>query len=207
MLTEVRVGPIVATDGAPAPARAGKTGELIVGDAHGRYHEAVVRGNVFTAANQASTTFTLFGTTAATGFTLANPTGSGKYLSLLSVGYAKVTAAAAAIESLVISAGINQNITAHTVALTVANMLIGSSNASVAKADASSTLPAAGVIIYAFQSPSVSATATTGVPPVTVVDFGGLIIVSPGSFIQLAAGFTNTLAGIAHMVWEEVAII
>src|SRR5262245_7044390 len=98
MLAEGRVGPATLSDGNPREIRLGKTGEIIVGDAHGRYYESVVRGNVFTAANQASATFTLFGTTTATGYILSNPSGSGKNLIVLQIAYAKVTAAAAAIE-------------------------------------------------------------------------------------------------------------
>jgi hypothetical protein len=68
------------------------------------------------------------------------------------------------------------------------------------------TLSAAGVIIAAFHSPSVSATATTGVPPVTSWDVAGAIVIAPGAWIQVAAGFTNTLTGIVGAMWEEVSI-
>lgn len=206
MIAEGRVGPATLGDGTLREVRLGKTGEAVTVDAHGRYHEAVSRGNVFCAANQASTTFTLFGTTTATGFILANPTGSGKNLSVLQIGYAKVTAAAAAIEQLVLSASYSSQTLSSLTALTTRCAIIGNSSTGVGVAYSAATLSAAGVIIAAVQSPSVSATATTAVPPVTVVDVAGGLIIAPGGWLQLAAGFTNTLAGIAHMVWEEVAV-
>jgi hypothetical protein len=156
------------------------------------------------ACNQASTTFTLFGTTTATGFILYNPASSGKLLSVLNIGYTKVTAAAAAIESLVISAAYASQTLSSLTALTSRCALVGSNATGVGVAYSAATLSAAGVIIYAIQSPSVSATATTGIPPVTSVDVAGQIVIAPGAWIQIAAGFTNTLAGIAHAVWEEV---
>ena len=53
MLSEVRTGPITTGDGAVNPQRADKTGATVTTDAHGRYFEGTLRGNVFAAANQA----------------------------------------------------------------------------------------------------------------------------------------------------------
>src|SRR5713101_3850258 len=109
------------SDGPQSAIRGGKTGEAIVSDAHGKYYEAVYRGNVFAAANQAAQTYTLFSVTTATGLILSNPSGSGKNLSLLEVGFMPAAAAAAAISMMCLSAGISQNVTTHTAALTIAN--------------------------------------------------------------------------------------
>lgn len=197
------VGPVTKSDGSSARLRMGRTGEAITGDAHGRYHEAVSRGRVFMAANQSSTTFTLFGTTTATGFLLSNPASSGKNLSVLQIGYTKVTAATTAIEQLVLSGAYSAQTLSSLTALVTRCALVGSNATGVGVAYSAATLSAAGVIIAAIQSPSVSATATTAIPPVTIVDVAGSIVIAPGAWLQLAAGFTNTLAGIAHMMWEE----
>lgn len=203
MINELKVGPFPAADATQITARGDRTGATVVADAHGRYHEGTSRNTTFMAANQASATFTLFGNTTATGFILFNPTGSGKILSVLNIGYTKVSAAAAAIESLVLSGAYAGQTLSSLTALTTRCALVGSNATGVGIAYSAATLSAAGVIIYAFQSPSVSATATTAVPPVTSVDVAGQIEIAQGAWVQLAAGFTNTLAGIAHMVWEE----
>lgn len=206
MLLEGQVGPpgSAAGDGVSKAFRLTKTLGQVVGDAHGRYHEGASRGNVFMACNQSSTTFTLFGTTTATGFLLANPSNSGVNLSVLNVGYAKVTAATTAIEQLVISGAYSAQTLSSLTALSTRCALVGSNKTGSGIAYSAATLSAAGVIIMALQSPSVSVSATTAIPPVTLWDVAGMIVVAPGAWIQLAAGFTNTLAGIAHMVWEEV---
>jgi len=92
-----RVGPQTNNDGATPQARLTKFGSLLTDQAEGRYYEETYRGNVFFASLQASTTFTLFGTTTATGLILSNPAGSGKNLVLLQVAYALVVAATTAI--------------------------------------------------------------------------------------------------------------
>ncbi len=205
MINELKVGPQVVTDGSQIVARGGRTGEQVVADAHGRYQEAVLRGNVYTACLQASTTFTLFGTTSATGFILSNPAGSGKNLSILQIAYARVTAESAAIEQLVLSASYAGQTLSTNTAISVRNMLVGNAAVGVAAPYSISTLSAAGVIIAPFAVPSVSATAAVNASPICMVDYGGSIVVQQGAWLQLAAGFTNTLAGIASMTWEEVA--
>ena len=45
-----RVGPQTGADGSSGPIRQGRTLEMMTADAHARYQEAVVRGNVFTAS-------------------------------------------------------------------------------------------------------------------------------------------------------------
>lgn len=184
--------------------RGDEGGVGIVGDAHGKYYEACARGKVFTACNQSSTTFTLFGTTSATGFILSNPAGSGVNLSILQIGYARVTAESAAIEQLVLSGAYSAQTLSSLTALTSRSMLVGSNATGSGIAYSAATLSSAGVIIAPFQTPSVSATATTSIPPHAIVDYGGSITIAPGSWLQIAAGFTNTLAGIASMTWEEV---
>ncbi len=200
-------GPVQSSDGAQGGGiRIGRSNESIVGDAHGRYHEAVSRGNVFCAANQASATFTLFGTTTATGFILANPAGSGKNLSVLQLGYARVTAESAAIEQLVLSASYAAQTLSSLTALVSRSMLVGNQASGVGIAYSAATLSAAGVIIAPFMVPSISATAPLNNGPLAVIEYAGSIVIAPGGWLQIAAGFTNTLAGIASAVWEEVAI-
>src|SRR5712692_1511059 len=202
---QAQVGEQQLADGSPTVVRTTRSSATKIAARHATFHEAVFRGNVFVAANQAGTTYTLFSATTATGLILSNPQNSAKALAVWDTGYELVLAAAASVSALCLSAGANQNVTTHTTPLTIANCLIGSGNASIAKADGAATLPAAGVIVYAFHAPSVSATATTAVPPVATLDLSGKFIVAPGSFIQLAAVGTAPAASsvVGHLIWEE----
>ena len=203
MLTEIRTGPIITADGAFSPKRSDKSGAMVVQMAHGDYQEAVVRNNVFSASNQASAVFTLFGTTTSTGFALFNPTGSGKNLVLLNVGYVRAIAMTTNIEQLVLT-GSSTLTHSSTTALTIVNNFIGGSGTSVAAAYSATTLSAAGTIRCMLQAPSVSATATVGIPPVIMWDVQGLFVLAPGSTLYLASGLTNTQDGMVSMIWEEV---
>lgn len=169
----------------------------------GRFEEALRTGQLFSAANQAAATYTLFGSTTATGLALSNPAGSGKLLSVVSIGFMKVAAAGAAIENLVISVGAMGGSYAHTTPLTVQKNRVGGNEVAVGLVDASFTLTAAGTIIAPFWSPSVSATATTGIPDEALVMIDGLYGILPGFFLQLAGGFTTTPSGLGSISWRE----
>lgn len=87
-----RIGLQNAGEGVSGPSRLGRNLELITGDAHGRYHEAVRTQNVFSLCLPLTATGiaagNLVGATAAAAvqFALWNPIGSGKLLSLLKFG-------------------------------------------------------------------------------------------------------------------------
>jgi len=170
----------------------------------GRYEGAARQGLVFSAGNQGATTFTMFTNNTATGLVLSNPTGSGRLLSVLGVSFQKVAAASAQIENLGLSVGTGA--VTHTTPLTVASTNVGKTvTTGVGLCDAAATI-VAGVYAMPLFTPSASATATTAIPPISFVDIGGLFVVSPGSFIQLAAGFTNTVSGTAAFFWREIEI-
>src|ERR1043165_4937043 len=100
MIMEGQVGPRQSLGpGSENTIRTGATGEVIVAQGHGVYHEAVSRGNAFASANQTGVTTQagLSGTTPA--LTLYNPAGSGVLASVLwiSVTFTVAFAAAAAI--------------------------------------------------------------------------------------------------------------
>ncbi len=94
MLNEGRVQTtdLVVSDGVTIAQRLGKTGETFVADAHGKYYDAVRRGNCYIGASKS---FTVTATTdispipATTGRSLLgvfNPTSSGKNLFILKIG-------------------------------------------------------------------------------------------------------------------------
>src|ERR1043165_1466041 len=137
----LRVGPVSQADGTLPQARAGKEGQLVVGQAHGKYCEPTIRGSVYSAQTAASGVApgTSIGTTGA--FTLSNPIGSGKRLIVqnLGMGYISGTLGAGVVHILT-----NNNPTAAAptgTAITPTNMDLGAANNSVAKPLTTSTLP------------------------------------------------------------------
>lgn len=206
MIYEGVVGPAIASDGTIGTARFTKDLSQRVADAHARYHEMVYRGNVWMAANQAGSAVTNLAASA-TGFILSNPASSGKLLVLVEIGIVQTSAAAAAANAGVqLAANVNPIAAAvvHTTPLIVRNALLGSSATGVGLADSSSTLPVAPVAIMNLWQPSVSATATTAIPPVIVIPIDGKIIVGQGCAVSLSA--LSALSVAAHMIWEEVSI-
>lgn len=206
MQTEGLVGPRVLTDGSDAVTRLDRSGAAVVADAHGRYHEATRRGNVFTTANQAGKALTPFATSSTTGFVLLNPANSGVVLSLLEILFLQTSTAAATASAFVALCGSVANSTMFTGqsgALTSRSAVVGSSSQGAGLAY--DTVTAKGTtdnIVRPIWQPSVSATATTGIPPAIKDDVGGLVQVLPGNWIAMSA--SSALSGITAMTWEEV---
>lgn len=175
-----------------------------VSDTHARYQEAVLRGNVYLASAQAGIAVTALNATA-TGFILSNTAGSGVNLVLWEVGFVQ-TSTAATTANAAVGLAANVNIVAaaviHTTPLTVRNALLGGPSKAQGLADSSATLPASPVLIVNLWQPSVSASATTAIPPVVIWACDGKIILTPGTAVSLTAA--SALSGIGHMVWEEV---
>lgn len=180
------------------------SGALRVAEGHGRYLDSVLRGRCFLAANQTGSAVTNLNATA-TGFILINPIGSGFYLSLLHMGFQQTTAATTAVNSLLLAFGaVSATAVTGLTSLTVRNLPLGVNGIGVGLAASAATLPAAPVGVMNLWAPSVSATATTGIPAPIVFDLGGLITIAPGSTLSIST--LNALTGASHMVWEEVPV-
>lgn len=205
-MSDVQIrGPIYGASGTPAPFTAGHSAGQRTQDAHARFMDAVLRGNVFMAANQAGAALSnLSGT--CTGFALTNPAGSGKLIVLWRVGLMQTsTAATTANAGVQLAANINTVAAAvvHGTPLVVRNALLGS-QIGVGLADGACTLPAAPVAIMNLWQPSVSATATTAIPPVIDINIDGAIVLQPGTAVSLSA--LSALSVAAHMIWEEISL-
>ena len=91
MLIQGQVGQTAALDGTQTNLRQGRTGEIILSQAHGRYYEQTSRGQLFTLTLSATTTGIAAGNllnaaaAASTQFALWNPVGSGYNLSITKV--------------------------------------------------------------------------------------------------------------------------
>src|SRR3990167_8086524 len=84
MLNEILVGSQNNSDGVVAKARGFKEGGQIVGELHGRWYEAALRGNLFMAYTViAGVALPVAAATLNSKFTLHNPAGSGKNIELV----------------------------------------------------------------------------------------------------------------------------
>lgn len=208
MILEGKVGPRRLSDGAEGQIRFGRDSELVVGQAHGKYYESVLRGGVFAGATAAAGVApgTAIGTT--TPYTLANPAGSGKNLVVLRVtmGYVSGTLGAGLV---VYAANINPVAAAVTgTAITVTNLLLGSRQAGVGLAFTTATVPANPTILRPFCILDAAlATSVVGARQI-VEDVDGEFVIAPGCALSLqgiAAAGTSPLV-MFGMTWEEVSI-
>lgn len=202
MDNNLKVGPQKTSDGSSIVARGGRTGETMTADTHGRYMEAVLRGNVFIASNVAAQAVSVALTTTYTGLCLSNPLGSGKNLVLLGVQYA-ITVAEVAVASQHLIGAFSPTAVTHTTPLAapgIQNAFIGAGNASIAKVDSAATIPTPN---YLFSLRSGFTAGALGGPGMGAwVDLGGSIILPPSSFV--AIGALTAITGFGSMIWEEV---
>ena len=207
MLAETKVGPRVAADGAILETRSEKSGAIVTADAHGRYQEAVLRGNVFFACNQAGIATGAGLATAAKNMTLYNPLGSGKNLVLLEITAAITVAPAAYPGSIMLAANLPTPTVpaapATATAETVQNALLGSASGA-AKVYNTCTLAAAPVAIRNFASAAWITTGTTTSMGVVKDEVAGAIILPPGCYVSIMATAAVTLQ--CSMTWEEVPV-
>ena len=197
-----RVGPATFADGSPCQERMDKTGAQVTTDGHGRYNEAVYRGNVFIAATQAAVTFSAgLTTTTCVGLILSNPPGSTKNLSLLQVEF---TNTGTVVGTVGISAfPYSATAIPHTTALTPVNALLGSSVNPVGKADSGSTsTPSTPVVVKPLFTVLTTNTAVSGAA--CLYDLGGSIIIAPGTAIGVLASAAVT--GFVGATWEEIPL-
>ena len=197
-----RVGKILAALGSTNPLRSDERGALIVADGGGKYAEAVLRGNVYTACNDAAKAVTAAHATC-TGFVLYNPITSGKYLSILNIKVA-LASSPAAQAAVALGACVVPTATAPATntAIVVYNALVGRVAGNAGQAYSISTLPLAQVCIRALAS-GVTATGAVNFPPMVDDDVAGAVIIVPGCLVALTA-ITTAISVVASMTWEEI---
>lgn len=199
-------GPVQRADGVLGAVRGGKTGEMLVGQAHGKYYEAAVRGRLHyshCAARAMSAP-----ATSAIGNIIWNPPGSGVNLVFTQYNIIYLVTDADALE---VDFCYSPQ-TAVPGSVTVANAsgpcLVGPAGTptSAAKAYAIATITTAAIPIRALMEIG-DARLTLG-PRNCSGDLEGSIIIPPGYLASLhtiaaagTAGVTSTL------FWEEVPIV
>lgn len=206
MIVEIQAGPRFVADGSENKMRGGRTGEIITSDAHGRYHEAVSRGNVWVAANTAAQATSTSSATA-TGLILTNPAGSNRLLSILDITVGVGAAVAAAFE-----VGLFANVASQTQAavvqttpITPRNALIGSGQIGSGLAASAATLPAAPTHIRTLLA-SGWVTATAQSIEVIKDEVAGAICLLPNTAVSIQS-VVGTQSIIASITWEEIQYV
>lgn len=199
------VGPKSLTTGSTnAEQRIAATGGQVVCDAHGRYHEAAARGNLYMASMQAGAALGTALTATAVTFTLYNPANSGVIISLLNCALA-ITSAPAGSAALVYA--INNNPVAaapgSVTALAVRGMPLGNAGVGKALAYSAATLPAIPVVAKALAT--ILATGSTAGMQIND-DVAGAILLGPNSAVTIQ-NIGTACNGIVSMIWEEIPLL
>lgn len=205
-----RLGP-----GSPGRNRAGQTGGLVTQDAHARFQEAVLQGNVWIGSNASGTPVTTQAGVSATtpALVLYNPINSPVNLVLWEFGCV-FTAAPAAAAAVMLAYNMPSKTGAPLAPITttlasITNAMIGwntqavnLSNGGWGQCYAISTLSAAPVAFrYCFGT--TGAAAISGMTGIDHID--GAVIVPPGVAISVQA--SSAAAVLCHFMWEELLII
>lgn len=200
------VGPQTRADGNLAPIRAGMTGEMITGNAHGFYSEQSSRGGIFCASTGVAGVAPGTALSTTPPMVIWNPVGSGKVLSILRVGFGFIsgTLGAGALEYAYVPGQVAAPTTGTE--LTVQSNRIGAKGACVGRAFQGSTVVATptalkpGIILTALTT----STATNPAPAFDQID--GMITVPEGVafVVQGVAGAGTSPLGQISVEWEEL---
>ena len=215
MILEGRVGPATLQDGALREARLGKSGEIAVTDAHGRYHEAAIRGATFSLVLTATTTGVAAGNivgaaaAATTQFALWNPVSSGRNLVLLKFGMGIISGTPGAgpmFHSLIVSTVP----TVASVGTALNNFVNGPAPAAKYVASAAGTAFTGGSALQTLRIADFTSTATAAasvgeLKAIEILD--GDIVLPPvtGWVPTWGAAGTSLLNGYS-ITWEEVPV-
>lgn len=223
MLLNAQVGPTVNADGSNPVLRQTKTGELAVGDVHGRFYEQCYRGNIYTGG--ISNTALASTNAIATGVTssatpvigLYNPSTSSVNLVILQATIVISTAVASGVNPggfmWVYSTGNTAVSTGSTPINTKTLVAAGSSAKFFAVSTALTGLTNSLAVLKAcsIQPYNITGAATnvTGFIANPVDNVDGSIIVPPGGVVgimnQLSTNAANPSVSVG-IIWEEVAV-
>lgn len=206
-MSDYPVGPRVLADGT-AGGRAGTTGEIVVGHAHGRYAEASCRGNVILGSTAAAGVAPGTALSTTPPLCLWNPLNSTVMLSVLkaSLGYVSGTLGAGTI--------VYAYVTGQTAVPTGGTELqpnngLVSPIAGAGRLFQGSTVSATPTILYGTGWSLTALAAASAVTPALLQDEpSGLLCVPPATALVLqgiAAAGTSPLV-IFGLAWEEIPV-
>ncbi len=200
------VGPITGQDGSSPPIRQGRTGEMNVGDAHGRYNEAVARGNVFSLSVAAAGPTAYVGAAGGTPLlAFYNPAGSGKNCSLLMVNVAvAVTAGTAGLGDFELWAG--PSVLPTGTLVSPVNQLSLAASGSIAKGVSNTAITSSTALTNNFPvAVYYWATAASAFMAPGVFDIAGALVAAPGNMIALGLSVLPASTTVScSLIWEEI---
>lgn len=174
---------------------------VIVAQGGGVYEHNALDGDIFYAANQTATTWSVALNTTHTGLVVYNPVTSNKNIVIIKVGFA-LSVAPVGIASIGLFGGYSgTGILTHTTPLTPASTTIGRPTG-YGGADAAATLVGTPTWLMPMMGGF-----TAGALPSTsmsVVDIGGSIIVPPGAYCGIGA--LTAVVGFGAIFWKEISI-
>jgi hypothetical protein len=209
MSMQGRVGEVVGQDGGIQPIRLGRKGATVKHDAHGKYQEAVMRGNVyFVSSANVSPTAYIGASNGTPLLNIRNPNASGKAIVILaaSVGIYTVSTAAGVGDfafycypNATLNTGTKTNPVNALTFLASGSSAYAYVNVALTNSTAYNFLMA--IATYYFSN----ATPTGAVLGVNFIDLGGIIVILPNN--EVALGFsvvpTSTTVNFA-VFWEEI---
>jgi hypothetical protein len=211
-LNQTQVGAQNNSDGATIAQRAGKQGDAIVSELHGRYFEQNYRGNVYGISVAAAAAITAYtgGAAGTPMIAVYNPVTSGKNLSLISANYANVVAASAAGtatfglyygKTAVVTATANATPYNQASLLQAGSVMSGFTNTALTAGSAATSVMPLGSYYWA------TAAGATLVTQVSPAELAGQIVIPPGGFVALGGSAALTSATwIGALIWEEVPV-
>jgi hypothetical protein len=189
--------------GARTPIRLGEQGEVITGDYHGKYYEAVKAGRMFYACNPALQVFSVGLTTTYTGLCVSNPAGSGVDLVMKQASYAHSAVPASVSCIFLIGGHTAAGVVTHTSALAAGARsckLDGLGGKALVDEECTIVSP---LYIMPIMSSVTTASLPTGTSP-SLLDLDGSLVVPPGGWVAIVGDLVVT--GWAGFIWEEVPI-
>ena len=208
MIFQGQVGPTLASSGSTPVVRLLNDASAGVSDTHGRYQEAVYRGNVYFLNVSAGAPTAFVGAAGGTPLLgIMNPLASTKNLVLLGamVGN-RVAASAAGTVTFNLWAGVSVNPTGTQT--NPVNMLTLNSSGSAARGFSNAALTGSTAIGQVMPLATYYwATAAAAFMAPTTFDIAGMVIVVPGNLVALGATAALTSATWdATLVWEEIPL-
>jgi hypothetical protein len=221
-----RVGPTFGASGTAAPFRSDITGAQCITDSHGRFQEAALRGNLFSAGMTITSISNVTFTTATLGATSTpiigvwNPLNSGKNLVILQARLQLITTALTTPTGpggLMWCTSVNQG--AISTGITPLNRASLASSGSIAKGFAGTALTglsgnmvvqeASGFSTFPINA-TAAETAASYMPasPGGIDHIDGAFIIPPGGVLALLSTTTGVVISAASSIlWEEVPLL
>ncbi len=207
-------GPKTVGDGTAQPLRLGRDGGLVTQDAHSRYQEAILRGNVYSLSVGAGAPTAYTGAAAGTPLLcIHNPANSGKNLVVLAVlvGVSTVPVITTTSASTPVEAYIGPSTLPTGTTTAPLNLLTGATSGSIAKGFVNTALTGSTALTLALGGLSTIAAVSNATVEVAFqishswIEVAGMLNAIPGNEVTIGVRTVpGSLAVDATIIWEEV---